>query len=161
MSMEVQISSSEVIARFKNLPDKLNQKLTTTIYSLTEKLRTHIVRDKLMGQVLKRQTGRLGQSIQTEVTQTANSTTGLVYSAGDVKYAAIHEYGGIIPAHVIEVKNGKALAFMMGGKMAFYKKVNHPATVMPERSFMRSALADMSDEITEAITAAVGEVASE
>lgn len=42
------------------------------------------------------------------------------------------EYGKYVefgtPPHVITPKNGKALAFMVGGKKIIVKKVNHPGT---------------------------------
>jgi hypothetical protein len=46
---------------------------------------------------------------------------------------------------------------MQGGKMAFYKKVAAHTVTMPERSFMRSSLADMRDEIISELTDAVRE----
>ena len=101
--------------------------------------------------------GRLGHSIQQKVDSSPTSVTGTVYSAGDVKYAAIHEFGGKTAAHEIVAKNGQALAFMMGGKQVFFKKVNHPGSTMPERSFLRSSLGEMKDEIIGGIREAVAE----
>jgi hypothetical protein len=40
------------------------------------------------------------------------------------------------------------LRFQLGGKVVFAKRVNHPGSRMPERSFLRSALYDMESEIT-------------
>ena len=139
------------------MPEKVRARLERAVYSLAERLRNHIIQDKLLGQVLNRRTGRLGQSIQQKVDSSATSITGTVYSAGDVKYAAIHEFGGHIPAHIIEAKNAQALAFVMGGKQVFAKRVNWPGATMPQRSFMRSSLADMKDEIVQKMTQAVQE----
>lgn len=139
------------------MPDKVRARLEQAVYDLAEKLRSHIVQDKLLGQVLNRRSGRLGQSIQQKVESTGSSITGTVYSAGDVKYAAIHEFGGYIPAHVIEAKNAQSLAFTMGGRQVFAKRVNWPGATMPERSFMRSSLADMKEEIVQKMTLAVQE----
>lgn len=151
----VQVDDSAVRLRFATLPERLRNKLKTTISVLAEKLRTHIVRDKLAGQVLNRRTGALARSIQWKIEESGTGVQGLVYSAGDVKYAAIHEYGGRTPPHVIEAKNKLALTFMQNGKQVFYKRVNHPGSVMPERSFMRSALSDMRQEIIDSLTRAV------
>ena len=52
---------------------------------------------------------------------------------GDVKYAAIHEFGGVVPLHEIVPDKAKALAFLLGGKQAFAARVNLPAVAMPER----------------------------
>jgi hypothetical protein len=50
----------------------------------------------------------------------------------------------------------KALAFVIGGKQVFAARVNLPAITMPERSFMRAALAEMADAIREVFSEAVG-----
>ncbi len=51
----------------------------------------------------------------------------------------------------------EAFAFILGGKQAFAARVNLPAIAMPERSYMRSALAEMSDEIGEGVSEAVAD----
>ena len=45
----------------------------------------------------------------------------------------------------------KALAFAFGGKEMFAARVNLPAVTMPERSYMRSSLAEMADAIREGL----------
>jgi phage gpG-like protein len=72
-------------------------------------------------------------------------------------YAAIHEYGGTTRAHVIEARKAKALAFQMGGQTVFFKRVNHPGSHMPERSFLRSALEENAGSIRDALERAVAE----
>lgn len=153
MSIKITVDDSAVIARFTSMPDKVHNNLVRAVTTSTLNLRTHIVRDKLNGQVLQRRTGRLGQSIQTEVTNTSTTITGIVYSAGDVKYARIHEFGGQTAPHIIVPKNAQALYF--NGRFA--KKVNHPGSKIPERSYMRSSLADMAAEISANLKAAVAE----
>jgi hypothetical protein len=51
----------------------------------------------------------------------------------------------------------KALAFLAGGKQAFAARVNMPAVTMPERSYMRSSLAEMAGEIRDELDGAVVE----
>ncbi len=133
----ISIDDRAVQAKLDAMPAKVRGRLEQAVYTLAEKLRSHIIQDKLLGQVLNRRSGRLGQSIQQKVESSGTSITGKVYSAGDVKYAAIHEFGGHIPAREIVAKNAQALAFTMGGKQVFAKKVNWPGATMPERSFMR------------------------
>lgn len=98
-----------------------------------------------------RSTGPLYQSVKSELSEEPGKIEGRVYTDG-VTYAAIQEYGGTTPAHVILPKNGKALAFMGGGPMGFssgggsnalviVKRVNHPGSRVPERSYAREALA--------------------
>lgn len=149
--LKISVNDREVKLWLANMPEKIQKRLEDAIFGLTEQLRTHIVRDKLIGQVLNRRTGRLGQSIQSRIERATNHITGYVFSSGDVKYAAIHEFGGRTPPHVIYPKTAKALYF----NGIFAKKVNHPGSQMPERSFMRSSLADMKTEIMQRMERAV------
>ncbi len=114
------------------------------VIALTRKIKA----EKLSGQVLKNVTGTLRRSITPSVNA---SGAGIVLGrvGTNVEYAAIHEFGGKTPPHVIEPKKAQALAFFMGGKQVFAKRVNHPGSVIPERSFMRTALEEMRPEIRE------------
>jgi len=147
----------ELIARLEALPDELRIALNRKVTALTLKLEAKI-KGKLSGEVLKVRTGNLRRSIHSRVEQTATSVTGTALSSGDVKYAGIHEYGGQTKAHIIEAKNGKALAFQMGGKQVFARRVHHPGSKIPERSYLRSSLKDMRDEIITGLNEAVAEV---
>ena len=51
----------------------------------------------------------------------------------------------------------KALAFVVGGKQVFAARVNLPAVTMPERSYLRSSLAEMTEEIVEGLSDSVAE----
>lgn len=138
-----------LIARFKEMPAAVNQALYVKAFTLALKLEAYIKTNKLNGQVLNRITGALSRSIHNVVDRSVNSVIGRVFSSGDVKYAAIHEYGGTTAPHIIEPKKASVLAFTGGGGgMVFARRVNHPGSKMPERSFMRSSLSDMSTEIS-------------
>ena len=105
----------------------------------------------------ERACGWLARSITNKVTYDADSVMARVFSSGDVKYAAIHEFGGTTSPHVIEPKKASALAFVVGGKQVFARRVNHPGSKMPMRSFLRSSLHDMSTEISTGMKQAVVE----
>lgn len=141
----------DLIGRLERLPSSLRAVLERRVRGLTLRLQA-LVQRKLSGQVLNVVTGALRRSIQSEVTVTAEAVVGRVYSSGDVKYARIHEMGGKTRAHLIEPKKGKMLKFAMGGNTVFARSVNHPGSVMPERSFLRSSLRDMRGEITRSLT---------
>lgn len=147
----------ELILKLQKMPVSVAAVLVTSIKMLSLKLQAKIQRDKLSGQVLKVVTGALRRSIHaTPVVKTGSVVRGGVASSGDVKYAGIHEFGGRTKAHIIEPRKAKALAFMgKSGDMVFAKKVNHPGSVMPERSFMRSSLAEMAVEIVTEMKRAV------
>lgn len=142
---------TEIIAKVDAGPESIRKALTKEVTAIVLLLEGHIKNEKLSGQVLHVRSGDLRRSIHAvlPVTQTATGVFGKVAQSGDVKYGKIHEFGGKTPAHVIEAKPGSALHFLMNGKDVFFKKVNHPGSVMPERSFMRSSLADMRNDIVE------------
>lgn len=150
------VGDRELIARFKDMPRAVNEALYKKALSLALKLEKHIKVNKLNGAVLNRISGALSRSIHNVVTRDLVSVIARVFSSGDVKYAGIHEYGGKTSPHVIEPKKASVLAFMgKGGSMMFARKVNHPGSKMPERSFMRSSLRDMSTEISLGLKQAV------
>jgi phage gpG-like protein len=150
------LGDDALIARLRSMPDNVRKKLLAKVTALAFELERKIKGDKLSGQVLNVRSGKLRASIHSSASQTETSTIGKAASSGDVKYAAVHEFGGTIQVPEIVAK-GKALAFMQNGKMAFYKKVAAHTVKMPERSYMRSSLADMKDRIIAEMTEAVRE----
>ena len=54
-------------------------------------------------------------------------------------------------AHTILPSKGGVLAFVTGDGQHFARRVEHPGSLIPERSYLRSALADMNDEIVTAL----------
>lgn len=81
-----------------------------------------------------------GQSLYSSITQQSDATSATVGT--NVKYAAIHQFGGQTRPHVILPRNKKALAF--GGRVV--KKVNHPGSKIPARPFL-SLTAEDEDKI--------------
>lgn len=77
---------------------------------------------------LKSRTGHLRRNIKMDVIKNGSVYTGYLFNK--VKYAAIHEEGGIIRA-----KPGKWLMFKIGSKFIKTKKVTIPA-----RPFMRPGI---------------------
>lgn len=150
------VGQEKVIARFGAMPDKVRAALRRKIYALAIELANR-VRQKLSGQVLQVRSGDLRASIFENVDETETSIIGRVGSSGDVKYAAIHEYGGTIPAHEVVPSKAQALAFVWQGKQVFFKHVHIPDVHMPERSYLRSSLAEMKQEIISEIQSAAHE----
>ena len=73
--------------------------------------------------------------------------TATVGSFGDVKYAAIQEYGGRTAAHEIVPDKAQALAFLVGGVLRFARRVQHPGSTIPPHAYLQSSLEESSDEI--------------
>jgi phage gpG-like protein len=143
-------------AALADLPERLRDALAATASTLAAELEAK-VQQKLAGGVLNARTGALARSIVTTIEQSAAGVSVTIGSDGDVKYAAIHEFGGVIPPHEIVPDKARALAFLIGGKQAFATRVNLPAVTMPERSYLRASLAEMADEIADAMTDAIAD----
>lgn len=152
MSIQV-VGADEVIQRFEQLGPKAMDALSQSVAILVLKLKRHIAQGKLTGQTLHVRTGTLRRSIldSGKVFRTGSAVIGSVNT--NVKYGRVHEFGGSIsvPAHLRLVKQawGKELKFPVWSNVRA-----HQATY-PERSFMRTALADMKDEIVRDMTEAV------
>ena len=146
--MSVVLDGADALqARFAGFPaamlDSLSAKAAVLAAALADKVRD----DKLSGGVLNAASGALRASIVAEAGVDASGVFASVGSAGDVKYAAIQEYGGKTAAHEIVAIKGKALAFANGGAMVFARRIAHPGSAIPERSYLRSSLVEMAEEI--------------
>ena len=138
------------------LPDRLRAALAVKSAVLATELQATI-QQKLSGDVLNMKSGALAGSIGVAVDESSASITVHIFTSPDVKYAAIHEFGGTIPPHQVLPDKARALAFLVGGKQGFAARVNLPAITMPERSYMRSSLAEMAGEIHDELDVAVVE----
>ena len=147
----------ETSARLESYPAALQAALSAKADELAAALADLVKNDKLAGGVLNTRTGALSNSITASVTAEADGVLASVGSEGDVKYAAIQEYGGKTSAHEILPAKGDVLAFVVGDGQHFARKVEHPGSLIPERSYLRSALEDMKDEILASLTDAAAE----
>jgi phage gpG-like protein len=103
-----------------------------------------VVKDqKLSGQVLNRRTSALADSVFSEVT---NDAGGVIATIGaNTPYSRAQEYGAtILPT------NGEFLKFQIDGRWVQVRQV-----VLPERSYLRSTLAERADIIRDELTRAV------
>jgi phage gpG-like protein len=144
------VGDRELAARLDAMPGRVHDGLARAVTRLGLELQRKVQAEKLTGQVLKVRTGSLRSSINTEVTDTPARITASVGS--NIRYGRVHEYGVDHP-WVIAAKRGKALRFEIGGRVFFRRSVTHPP--LPERSFLRSALAEMAPQIDAGLRAAV------
>ncbi len=130
------------MARLERLGSGLPTEMRVGMERLTVMLQNMVKAGKLSGQVLKVKTGRLRNSIARDVAENGATVTGSVSSP--VVYARPQEYGFQGTVSVRE--------HMRTVKQAFGRPID-PVEVtvrehsmrmnLPERSFLRSALADM------------------
>jgi phage gpG-like protein len=112
------------------------------------------IEQKLSGEELRARSGALAASIESS-TEGDGSATSIVASSIGVPYAAIQEFGGKTAAHDIVAVKGKALAFGAGGGSVFARRVRHPGSTIPARSYIGGSFAEMSDEIVAGLKQAV------
>ena len=130
LAISLRDSASAALA---DMPERVRSALSEKALALAAELEAKI-QGKLAGTVLDARSGALARSIVASFEDAAGNIAVSIASNGDVKYAAIHEFGGTIPPHQIVPDKAKTLAFIVGGKQAFAARVNLPAIAMPERS---------------------------
>lgn len=153
----------QLIERIGSMGDKAQKALLRVVTKLTFDLE-RLVKQKLSGQVLNVISGNLRASIHSKIDSGVGWVRGWVFSSGDVKYAAIHEFGGVIhhpggtPYIVTKAEGARFISKAAAAGMKVPPPVTKPHDItMPERSFMRSSLADMKDRALREIRAAVAE----
>lgn len=135
----------EVVANLRRFDAAARGEIQKGIGRITIKLLTRVKAQKLSGQALNVRTGRLRRSITQRIESSADEISGIVGT--NVDYAAIHEYGFkgavTVKQHLRLVKE----AFGRPLKSPVWSTVStHTKNVsLPERSFLRSALADMKN----------------
>jgi phage gpG-like protein len=133
----------DVVIELQQLGDGARGRLYRAISEQALLFEEIVKTEKLDGQVLNRRSGELQNSVFSLVTEDGGGIMGTV--GANTPYSRIHEYGGII-----EPVNALALRFQIDGKWIYAKRVT-----MPERSYLRSTLAERADEIRAALLAAV------
>jgi hypothetical protein len=145
-----QIDAARAIAKLAALPGAVRGGVRESMQAeLLELLAT--VQAKLSGGVLNARTGNLCASIQAELGEDDTSIVARVFSDGSVPYARIQEYGGRIEVPEMTPVNAKALAFAWHGRMVFAKRTAAHTVTIPERSFVRSSLAEFTESFVDGI----------
>ena len=147
--------ADELGVRLEGLPASVQAAIAAKSAALAGQL-LELVRAKLNGGVLQSRTGALAASVGVEGPAIdADQVVTTLFAGADLKYAAIQEYGGVTAPHDILPDRAKALAFLVGGEEVFARVVHHPGSRIPERSYLRSSLAEMADRIDSEMKAAV------
>jgi phage gpG-like protein len=156
-SLSVNLQAEQFLAKLTGATPRLNAAVLAAVQRKAIEVQA-AVKVKLSGGVLHVRTGTLRRSINQKVTQEGDSTTAVVGT--NVKYAAVHEYGFTgdvtVPAHT---RNNRRVSDVVtrktkpgGAQVDVRAYVMHMH--MPERSFLRSTLADFAPSIREDIRTA-------
>ncbi len=160
--LQISLEGQEALAeRLGVLPDRLRAALADKVDALAESLFSQVVGVNLSGGVLNARSGVLRDSIQLEASQRNDQIGAEIFSDGEVPYAAIQEYGGKTAAHEILPDKAKVLAFVMNGKQVFARRVQHPGSQIPARSYLRSALEEQGEDIVQDLTEIVMTIADD
>jgi hypothetical protein len=154
------VGDEQALERLRALPEAVNSRLLGAITRLGIELQANVQQDKLSGQVLRSRTGSLRSSIDFRVDQSGNTFTASVFT--DSRYAGAQEYGFVgtvsVRASLRRVREafGRPISEKTISVRAYDRHMN-----LPERSFLRSALADMTPVIREGVEAALADVLSQ
>ena len=145
------IGTEEVINRIDKLGPSLRAELKTFQTAFAINTVGYVRGSKLSGQVLQHRRGRLKDSINYRVEDTGDKIASIIGT--NVEYAAIHEYGFHGPESVKE--HLRMMTQAWGRPVKEPRKINisaHTRTMnMPERSFLRSTLADKKEEFRQGL----------
>jgi phage gpG-like protein len=146
---------AELAERLGVMPDRLRAALAEKIDALAQTLFAQVVGVNLSGGVLNTRSGSLRDSIRMQASQQDGAIGVEIFSDGDLPYAAIQEYGGKTAAHEILPDKARVLAFALNGSRVFARRIQHPGSQIPERSYLRSALEDQGEDIAQGLTTVV------
>ncbi len=149
-----------VVRKLHTLPDKIRKQLGAEIRKQWIALQSHVIQDKLSGQVLKRVTGVLASSINVGGADTASEF--IESGSGDiigrvgtkVRYGRIHEFGGSVTVKAHQRRFTQVFGRPVTPGIA---NVGAYTAHYPERSFLRSTLRDRNDIIRAALRRSVEE----
>jgi phage gpG-like protein len=156
-----------VLLRLTSMNIRVREALRATTRRTGLDLLRYVKDEKLSGQVLKNRTGTLRRKINFVLSETPNGITGTV--GVKLSYAAAHEYGfdgtESVRAHIRRVTSADTRAWVMksyndvGRRKVSegigYVRAHERHMRLPERSYLRSALADKANEIRQSFEASV------
>jgi phage gpG-like protein len=147
------LGGRDAAERVASLSDRVRSAIERAVGELGGELRQS-VQTKLFGQVLQRRSGALVASIAAAVEDSGETISATVGS--DLPYAHAQEYGfdGIVGvrSHLrrITMAFGRPIGVRTVAVAAYSRRMD-----LPERSFLRSALAEVQGEIAATVEAAV------
>lgn len=148
IGLQVRIIDQELIVNLNKVPAAIQSQLEAKLKTLMQELKAKVV-ENLSGKVLNSKSGALAGSLLDGVSHLGSSLIGFVeVNPEDPKvraYAEVHEYGGKGYYEIVPVHKTVLRFVSKTGQIVFAPYVYHPPAA--ERSYLRSALAEMAPEI--------------
>lgn len=155
LSLEI-LGHREALRNLEYMPDTVRAILLRKTGDWIEELEGRVI-DNILSRLNKNSSGKLAGAVQSEVRQQGSRIEGEVWIEG-IPYAKAQEQGASIPAHIIEPKNAKVLAFIGAtGDKVFALRVFHPGAAIPPTFFMKDAYREMGPLISKGIKKAIVE----
>ena len=154
------VGDEQALERLRVLPEAVNSRLLGAITRLGIELQQDVQQNKLSGQVLRSRTGSLRSSIDFRIDQSGSTFTATVFT--DSRYAAAQEYGfaGTVSVRAslrrIREAFGRPISEKTISVRAYDRRMN-----LPERSFLRFALEDMTPAIHDGVEAALADAVTQ
>ena len=154
------VANEQAQERLRALPEAINSRLLGAITRLGIELQADVQQDKLSGQLLRSRTGSLRSSVDLRIGQSGSTFTASVFT--DSRYAGAQEYGfvGTVSVRVslrrIREAFGRPISEKTISVRAYDRRMD-----LPERSFLRSALEDMTPAIRDEVDAALSDAVSQ
>lgn len=148
------VGDQAVVSMLQAKVPKLTAAVRNSVTRASIMLLAYVKANKLSGQVLKNRTGTLRRKINFRVTESPGKITGQV--GVKLAYAAAHEYGfdGTVSVkaslRTIKQAFGRSIAPVTFPVRSYTRHMH-----LPERSFLRSSLRELTSEIQGMIAAAV------
>lgn len=156
--IEFSVAGTEAVNGYlRSLPVKIANALSKAMEREMISLARYVKEQKLSGQVLKNRTGTLRRKVNYQVTRSPAVIEGIV--GVKVAYAAAHEYGIDKMVHVKSYSRQMNIAW--GRRVELPRKIEVVAhqrhMKLPERSYLRSSLRELSPKIMNALNLAVAQ----
>ena len=154
------VGEEQMLSRLRAIPDVVGSGLARAITKLGITLQRKVQQDKLNGQALVDRTGALQSSIDLRIDQSVNMVAATVFT--DLEYARAQEYGfsGTVNVRASLRRIREAFGRPIAEKTISVRAHNRRMD-LPERSFLRSVLEDMTPAIRAAVEAGVAEATSQ
>ena len=151
------VGDDQMLEQLRALPDVITSGLARAITRLGIELQRDVQQNRLSGQILKSRSGTLRSSIDFRIDQSGQGITAGVFT--DLRYGTTQEYGftGTVGVRASLRRITKAFGRPIAEKSISVRAYNRRMDV-PERSFLRSALQDMTPAIAAGVEAALVEV---
>ena len=150
IEMRIDTNAADIAAAFGGRIENLELALAKRLDQLDAELQRRVV-ENLQGPILNQRTGKAARSVEMiPATISDTSIEGSVQAGGGTAYYLRFQEDGTA-AYQIVPNRAKVLAFEIGGKTIFSKRVQHPG--LPARRPVGQTFDAMRDEIIAALQA--------